>query len=407
MREENDDQSGIASALDPRSRECVIDRLVPAAAQTAADAVAPDHKRIWGVDAARALAVIGMVSVHLRPLDTPAEDASIVYAIFTAPYGRASILFVVLAGVGVSLMLGHGSPPSTRRQAALLWRAGVLFIAGLSLQLLDHGVSVILTTYGAMFVLALVLVRLPDRVLAAGAGFFAVTGPVALLMVEEASTYELHQPRLGDGPGTILFALAVNGRYPLLTWMAPLLLGLWLGRRPLADSRIQVRLAATGAALVVVASATARMVEPWAVRQDLPAGLEQLASGMGHSNMPLWLMESIGLACMVIAGCLFVMERERLRRWLWPLSAFGRLALTMYVLHLLLLAWILDPLDEPASAGTGAVILAGFVVVGLGFAIVWRRAFRYGPLESVLRVPSSWGRDRARADASQPRSAFR
>lgn len=62
----------------------------------------PPAKRIRGVDAARALAVVGMVMVHIGPTGGPGA-AGTVYGI---THGRASVLFVLLAGVGVSILAG-------------------------------------------------------------------------------------------------------------------------------------------------------------------------------------------------------------------------------------------------------------------------------------------------------------
>ena len=54
-------------------------------------------RRLRGVDAARAVAVLGMVMVHFGP--TPAPDTAL-GALYELPHGRASVLFVLLAGVG-------------------------------------------------------------------------------------------------------------------------------------------------------------------------------------------------------------------------------------------------------------------------------------------------------------------
>ena len=60
-------------------------------------------RRLRGVDAARAVAVLGMVMIHFGP--TPAPDTAL-GALYELPYGRASVLFVLLAGVGVALLAG-------------------------------------------------------------------------------------------------------------------------------------------------------------------------------------------------------------------------------------------------------------------------------------------------------------
>jgi hypothetical protein len=52
-----------------------------------------------------------------------------------------------------------------------------------------------------------------------------------------------------------------------------------------------------------------------------------------HSQMPLWLLGSIGSACAVLGGMLLL--ADRLPRATWPLAVTGQLALTVfYVGHL-------------------------------------------------------------------------
>ena len=56
--------------------------------------------------------------------------------------------------------------PSTKRvsrRSTLLWRGLLLLLVGLTLQLLDHGVNVILPTYAALFILAAFVVRVSMR----------------------------------------------------------------------------------------------------------------------------------------------------------------------------------------------------------------------------------------------------
>jgi peptidoglycan/LPS O-acetylase OafA/YrhL len=60
--------------------------------------------RVRGIDVARALAVVGMVMVHIGPVRM--EGSGLVGAAYRLPHGRASILFVVVAGIGVSLLAG-------------------------------------------------------------------------------------------------------------------------------------------------------------------------------------------------------------------------------------------------------------------------------------------------------------
>src|ERR671910_342870 len=72
--------------------------------------------RLGGVDAARAVAVLGMVIVHFGP--NPVPD-TVFGNLYEVPHGRASVLFVLLAGVGVSLLAADRSGDDPRSWATV------------------------------------------------------------------------------------------------------------------------------------------------------------------------------------------------------------------------------------------------------------------------------------------------
>lgn len=80
------------------------------------------RRRLRGIDAARAIAVLGMVTVHFGP--RPAPDTTFV-GLYGISHGRASVLFVLLAGVGVALLVGghsRGRPSLARGRLVLRGR---------------------------------------------------------------------------------------------------------------------------------------------------------------------------------------------------------------------------------------------------------------------------------------------
>jgi uncharacterized membrane protein len=183
---------------------------------------------------ARALAIVGMVMVHIGP--TGEEAPGLLGRIYSLPHGRASLLFGLLAGIGVSLMArGRG-----KQQRRVLWRrmgfrAVLLLPLGLGLQLLDHNVAVILQYYALFFVAVAAAASLSDRALLTGAGLGVLAGPVAYLAVWHLRPGWFGTPEaaLTDAPSVTARDLLVAGTYPLITWVGPLLFGMWLGRQDL------------------------------------------------------------------------------------------------------------------------------------------------------------------------------
>lgn len=341
--------------------------------------------RIAGLDAARALAVAGMVAVHIGP--SGAEAPGTPGTLYSLPHGRASILFIVLAGMGVSLMARGRSRPRTRSaRGRLAIRAAILLPLGLALQPLDHGVLVILQYYAAFFVVAALALALADRVLLPLAlGWFAA-GPLAYLVAWQAwpAWFDRAASTITDPPAVIAHDLVVSGSYPVVTWTAPLLVGMWLGRRDLRRARTRWWMLGGGLLVAAAAWAASTALVAWLGEPLAEPSWAQLVLDDPHSQMPLWLVGSAGSATAAVGGALLV--TGRLPRLSWPLVAAGQLALTIYVGHLLVLATWPDLLRrETVDGALGSLAL--FVLVVCAAAVAWRSAFSRGPLEAALRLP--------------------
>lgn len=347
------------------------------------------NQRLYGIDAARAIAIVGMVMVHFGPGAVPETALGGLYALSE---GRASVLFVLLAGVGVAL-LSVGRTADRRsgggialRRGRLVVRGALLLPIGLWLQTLDHGVLVILQYYAIYFLLAAVVLSLSDRWLLAAIATALICGPLAYLggaMV--APEWYVDQPAaIGDTVGNVASDLLISGAYPLLTWSAPLLAGICIGRRDLSAPSVRWSLLIGGLAVAVAAALCATALTAVADPQAGQPGLADLATDEPHSQMPLWMAGAIGSACAVLGGMLLV--ADRLTRTIWPLIVTGQMALSVYVGHLLFLAAYAELVrhDEvPAAFLTVGAFMLGAAVL----CVLWRTVFSRGPLEASIAAP--------------------
>jgi uncharacterized membrane protein len=350
-------------------------------------------RRLRGVDAARAIAVLGMVMVHFGPNPRPDTFLGNLYGV---SHGRASVLFALLAGVGVALLIGGRSrgQQTTRRpislaRGRLVFRGALLLPLGLWLQQLDHGAYVILQYYAVYFLFAALVLTLPDRWLLAGGAAVLVGGPLVYLwgsMVAPA-WYTGDPASLDDPAGKIVRDLLLAGKYPLVTWAGPLLVGLWIGRRNLGASAVRWWLLILGLAVAVAAALasdwlTATLGGPFEGQRD--PGFTVLLTDTPHNQMPLWMLGSIGSACAVLGGMLLL--TDRLPQATWPLVAAGQLALTVYVGHLLLL----DAFPELLKRDTvpeAALTVCVFMLLAVAASTLWRALLPRGPLEAALAAP--------------------
>lgn len=342
-------------------------------------------QRIRGVDAARALAIVGMVMVHFGGDADGSDFAELVYG---STHGRAAILFGVLAGVGVSLLAGDRSPERLGllyRKLAL--RGAVLLPLGLLLQGLPHGIAVILQFYAVYFTVGAVAASLPDRWLLAASGAVLALGPVVIIgaQLRWPSWFEAAPTTLADisQPALIVRELLLSGNYPVVTWSAPVLFGVWLGRRDLRSTAVRWAMIVGG----LGAAATAYLFESLALRWlELPddVGWAQLVITYPHSQMGPWLVQATGFAVAALGVCLIACDAlPRLTR---PAVVVGQMALSVYVGHLLLLAaWPELFFRETVDGAVYSV--ARFVLLTTLAALGWRAIMPRGPLELLLDLP--------------------
>ncbi len=368
-------------------------------APTTTQQTTPLGRRLWGVDAARGVALIGMMATHL--LSRSDSDPVTTFA-FTAADGRASALFAVLAGMSLALADG-GAGREPRRPFPLMVarvavRAVLIGVMGMVLALVDPPILVILTYYAVTFLLVAPLLRLPVGVLATLGIGWAILGPVVshLIRLEFSLAGVTDQPsftQLVTDPGGLLRELLLTGTYPAGTWVAYALVGAALGRAMLTPAKLRV-LAGAGLALALASWAASR-----ALQRAGASALAEDRSGITvdsffygttptstwwwlvidrpHSGTPFDMLATIGSAVLVITVLLMVFGTEPRRGLRW-LSLTGSMTLTLYSLHVVSAA-----LGLPPGLGPVQTWLV-HVVAGVALAALWRSTFRRGPLEAVV-----------------------
>jgi uncharacterized membrane protein YeiB len=348
------------------------------------------RRRLDGVDLARALAFAGMLLAHYVWPHGPGEPGWLL-ALDAGADGRAAPLFCVLLGLSAGLLVARGTPDS------VLVRRGVgLFALGLLVWPFAGRVYLILPQYGVLLVAVPLLRRLSDRaLLVTAAAAFVIPSAVAAVM-------ENHHLRAGSQPvsygelldvGDIARTLLWTGAYPLVGWIGFVVIGLWLARRRLSERAVQLRLLTAGTAVVLtqplLAAATVALAgDP---RLEHAGGLATFFDGRAHSNRTAWYLLGTATALAVLALCLLVTTAAGAERWRpvrLPLVRLGEVALSAYLLHLLLgrlIVWNWNDDTKPAIVTQLAVVVLVVVAFAAG-ASLWRRRFRRGPVESALRA---------------------
>jgi uncharacterized membrane protein len=343
--------------------------------------------RLGGVDLARGLAVFGMFAAHVGP---DPRDGGLLGPLMQLTHGRSSVLFAALAGLSLALITGRQKPDATWRHGVRITiRAVVLIVLGTFLTLLGTPVAVILAYYGIYFLLALPFLRLRAPALFSIAAVVALVGPVVSVLARgEWLTWGDPLEKF-SGEGALQFLL--TGYYPAVCWLAYVLAGMGLGRLDLNSFAVRIRLAACGPVMILLGyggSSVAQAVH--GEQRPNRAELVWLLQSSPHSDTTFEIVGALGVAITVLVCALPL--AERLPRVTRPVTAVGAMSLSVYTVHLLVIA-TLEGWDVEVPPGPE---LALFVAGAMVFALSWLAFFRRGPVEYGLRGVTFWVRDSRR-----------
>ncbi|RXZ51149.1 DUF418 domain-containing protein [Agromyces fucosus] len=348
------------------------------------------------MDAARGLALIGMFVAHVAPVAASADLVSLI----AIADERPRLLFALTAGMGLAFISGGIRPivdgrRTLRRQIAI--RAVILIVLGLLIAATLHPlVFIILDVYGVAFLVMLPLLFIPARAaLGVGIALLAIMPGLA----ELASATDL-VAELQFGPFAIIVDWFVSGAYPVVEWVPVMMIGLALVRLDLGSPRVVALAALVGAVTAaVLLPIVALMPGGIAAPLDVEVEVDPAVSALRTS---LEALGNVGVGVVVVAGMLLLtfFARPQVRRVagvvLSPIIAMGSMPLTIYTLHLVVLAVSIRVENGYYTDDSGELLL-GLVVGSMVFAWLWRHYLGRGPLERLLR----WASGRSRADAAR------
>jgi uncharacterized protein len=365
------------------------------------------QQRIAGLDVARSLAIFGMMVVHFTLVMTdgmPSGKWS--DTLINLLDGRPAATFVILAGMGVTLMsrkaTASGLAADRATIEAVLRRRGLLLLA-FGFFNLTIWQGDILRVYGVSLLLAPWLVWRNPRTLLMTALAFVLTFCLLLTLFDYDRNWDwntLTYHRLWT-PAGLVRNLFYDGFRSVFPWTGLLILGMWLGRLDWSTGGVPRKAIIWGLGLVVATPALSCGVLNWLSGHPQP-GLDQVTATalFGLQSMPplpIFLLNAIGWALLVIGACTLIAKR-------WPdgwgvraLAATGSMALTWYVAHIviglggvILLGWTRATHWQALGAASG------FFAIAVITSLCWRKRFSNGPLEFILRSVGKWGQEKCR-----------
>jgi uncharacterized protein len=352
-------------------------------------------KRIIGFDLARAYAILGMFIVNFNTVFGSHNDQSYMGRFLGLFNGNSSTIFVILAGMGVSLMSnrsGYTDAEKKQLRSVVLKRSWFLFFIGLLLYI--WWPADILHFYGGYMHIAALLLFVNRKYYLWTAGIAILIFHLLLLVIDYQKGWNFETLEYTDfwTIGGFLRNTFYNGWNPILPWIAFFMLGMWLGRLNWNDANTRKQIFITGAGIF----ACMELLQVMAFNNFFSEYLKFYITADYLPPFLPFMLSTAGFGLAVIAICFYIGEKFSTTRWLQVLATTGKMTLTHYIVHLttgmILLGAIngknpLTTIDrmiplEPIYIFCYAIL---FFILSIAFSYFWNRKFKNGPMEMLMR----------------------
>lgn len=349
---------------------------------------AQSGKRIAALDITRGIAVLGMIYMNFRiVLAGDFYDES--YSFLTSQEGRFGVLFIFLAGIGVSLMTSRALANDDlmllkKNRLVLAKRALFLFVIGMIFSL--YWFADILHFYSFYLIAAIPLLRLRRKTL-----WLISPIPVLIALVlnlflnwETGWNFDLFIYRDFYNPAGFLRNLFFNGFHPFFPWFSFFILGMAAGRKIPDPGRYSLLKLALSSTLLIVCEVLSSVLQS-GIGSDL---YSLLFSTRAFPPAPLFVIsasaQSFAIFYLVIQLTGLLKSNSLVVE---ALSATGRMVMTHYVLHLII--GLIPLMIASATVNTGPYFILiysiAYFLFTLAVTTLWNQKFPHGPLEGLMR----------------------
>ncbi len=357
-------------------------------------------QRIVGFDFARAIAIFGMVIVNFK-IAMSAEQGSQAFLWFSGLFeGRASALFVVLAGIGLTFLtskarLSGDQVLIRKRQLSVVKSGALLVVIGLAYTPIWE--ADILHFYGFYFLIGAAVFTLNNRKLLSLGMSFMFIFPIMMLMFDYERGWDwdtLTYQNFWSVDGMVRH-IFFNGFHPVFPWCAFLVLGMWLGRLDLQNLKLRNKLIGLFFAIWVIIEGLSFLLR-YLFETLIDSGMTTEEIGFLFSTsiippLPQYLLAAGSLAVLVILLSLYFTERFSQSVIVNLLFKTGQLSLSLYVAHVIVGMGTLEGIGRLENQTINFSLFSAFLfcLSAILFSAIWLRFFKSGPLEWVFRKIAS------------------
>lgn len=348
--------------------------------------------RIEGLDFSRAFAIFGMMLVNYKIVFTYGIDKYLLLSNFISIFeGRAAAVFLILAGIGISLMSKKGFRTDknhiiTKDRITLIKRAIFLFLMGMILYVIFEWNADILHYYGVYMVLICpFLYAKPKNIVISICSILIVSTLFQVTMNymqgwNESFTIYLDFYTIKGFLRNLLF----NGYHPLFPWFTFILVGLLIGRIDLNNSRIVKMITILSISIAVIIEVISHVI----IRiSQYSEKIIYIFDTKPMNPTTFYILAASGWAIGFIGICIMLSKELSYLKTFKAIVATGQMALTHYIIHsvvILGLFYVIDGINYRDEAFVILLSTTVFVLMVV-FSYIWLKRFKRGPFELLMR----------------------
>lgn len=354
------------------------------------------NNRIEGLDVARAIAIFGMIIVNFK-IVMGADHGNSALMVFSSLFeGRASALFVILAGMGITFLSRNKQLNSCdfeifRIQVSLFKRAILLIGLGYMFTLIWP--ADILHFYGFYFLIGLVSINLSDKNLLRLTTAIILIFPVLMGVIDYEHGWNwktLNYQNFWTLDG-ILRHQFFNGFHPVFPWSAFLVFGMWLARKNLLALCTQKKMFAVSLLLLVTIESVFYGLRLFAVDNSELGLLKDEVTFLFSTSiippLPQYMLSAICSSLIIIVACVFIYQKYAHSNLLNYLAKTGQLSLSIYIAHVIVGMGLIEYLGLFDTSSIEMALLSAivFCILSIVFSNIWLKYFKLGPFEILFK----------------------
>ncbi len=352
-------------------------------------------QRIIGFDLARAYAILGMFIVNFNTVFGSFTDKTILGQFLSLFSGNSSSTFVILAGMGISLMTNrteYSLAEKSKLKTIISRRSLFLFVIGLLLYV--WWPADILHYYGGYMHLAILILFVPQKYYLWAALLAIIIFHLLFAIIPYDTGWNFNTLEYKDfwTVNGFLRNTIYNGWNSIFPWVAYFFAGMWLGRIDWSVFKIQRKMFLIGLGLFVFITALQYYATSYITNTDL---LQYIRADCIPPFLP-FMLSTFGFALMLISTFMFIGGKFENNKYANLFASTGQMTLTHYISHLTIGMVIFalmtgknytGHLSESAATSPLFILLfaVSYFVLSCLFSKSWARKFKNGPIETLMR----------------------